>query len=60
MGDVCSETPRRDEMEKRIARLDGPRAVDGRPAESAVPAELDDNPNVKLVLQDSLDAFTEK
>lgn len=50
----------RDELEKRIARLRKPHAIDGRSAKSAYSARIGRQPNVKLVLRDSLDGFTPK
>jgi len=48
----------REELEKRIARLENCIQLMEDRRKALIPAELEDNPNVKLVLPDSLDGFT--
>jgi hypothetical protein len=50
----------RDEMEKRIARLEARLQVMEDRRKALIPPELDADPNVRLVLRDSLDGFTAK
>jgi hypothetical protein len=50
----------RDELEKRIARLENRVQLMEDRRKALIPAELEDNPNVRLVLRDSLDGFAAK
>jgi hypothetical protein len=50
----------RDELEKRIARLESRMQLMEDRRKALIPPELEDNPNVKIVLRDSLDGFTAK
>jgi hypothetical protein len=50
----------RDEMEKRIARLEARVQFMEDRRKALIPPELENDPNVKLVLRDSLDGFTAK
>jgi hypothetical protein len=47
-------------MEKRIARLEARVQFMEDRRKALIPPELDNDPNVKLVLRDSLDGFTAK
>jgi hypothetical protein len=47
-------------LEKRIARLETAVQLMEDRRKALIPAELEDNPNVKLVIRDSLDGFTAK
>ena len=50
----------RDELEKRIARLESRMQLMEDRRKALIPPELEDNPHVKMVLRDSLDGFTAK
>jgi hypothetical protein len=50
----------RDELEKRIARLESRMQLMEDRRKALIPPELEDDPNVKMVLRDSLDGFTAK
>ena len=50
----------KDELEKRIARLEARVQFMEDRRKALIPAELDENPSVRLVLRDSLDGFKER
>jgi hypothetical protein len=50
----------KDELEKRIARLEARVQFMEDRRKALIPPELENDPNVKLVLRDSLDGFTAK